>query len=60
MEHQTLGRWVICPSDPAYYVEDCRILAYCPNIYAVHWTESEMQTVAEFEFPKADSCPGFQ
>ena len=26
MEHQTLGRWVVCPSDPAYYIEDCRIL----------------------------------
>ena len=25
MEHQTLGRWVIHPSDPAYYIEDCLI-----------------------------------
>ena len=22
LEHQTLGRWVVCPSDPAYYFED--------------------------------------
>ena len=26
MEHQTLGRQVICPSEPAYYILDCRIL----------------------------------
>ena len=25
LEHQTPGWWVICPSDPAYYIEDCRI-----------------------------------
>ena len=25
LEHQTLGPWVVCPSDPAYYIEDCRI-----------------------------------
>ena len=24
-EHQTLGRRVICPSKPAYYMVDCRI-----------------------------------
>ena len=26
MEHHTLGRWVVWPIDPAYYIEDCRIL----------------------------------
>ena len=25
MEHQTLDRWVVRPSDTAYYIEDCRI-----------------------------------
>ena len=25
LEHQTLGRRVICPSKPAYYIVDCRI-----------------------------------
>ena len=25
LEHQTLGRRVICPIDPAYYIEDWRI-----------------------------------
>ena len=27
MEHQTFGQWVVRPSDPAYYIEDCRISA---------------------------------
>ena len=29
LEHQTIDRWVVCPSDPAYYIVrllDCRIL----------------------------------
>ena len=25
MEYQTLGRRVICPSEPVYYIVDCRI-----------------------------------
>ena len=25
-KHQTLGQWDNHPSDPAYYIEDCRIL----------------------------------
>ena len=25
MEHQTLGQRVICPSEPAYHIVDCRI-----------------------------------
>ena len=25
-ENQMLGRWVVCPSNPGYYIEDCRIL----------------------------------
>ena len=25
MEHQTLCRWVVRPSDPAYHIEDCQI-----------------------------------
>ena len=25
LEHQTLGQWDDHPSDPAYYIEDCRI-----------------------------------
>ena len=25
MEHQTLGQQDVHPSDPAYYIEDCRI-----------------------------------
>ena len=25
MDHQTLGWWAVWPSDPAYYIEDCRI-----------------------------------
>ena len=28
MEHQTLGRWVVRPIDPAYYIEDCGIFVY--------------------------------
>ena len=26
LDHQKLGRWDDWPSDPAYYIEDCRIL----------------------------------
>ena len=34
LEHQTLGWSVVCPINPAYYIEDCRILrAYCLIIY---------------------------
>ena len=25
LEHQTLGQWLVCPIDPAYDIEDCRI-----------------------------------
>ena len=28
MEHQTLGRRVICPREPAYYIVDCRIFRF--------------------------------
>ena len=26
-EHQTIGQQVICPSEPAYYIVDCRIFS---------------------------------
>ena len=36
MEHQTLGCWVIYPSDPAnqctYYIEDCQIYDLNENV----------------------------
>ena len=25
LEHQKLGQWVVCSSNPAYYTEDCQI-----------------------------------
>ena len=28
LEHQTLGLLVVRPIDPAYYIEDCRILGH--------------------------------
>ena len=28
LEHQTLGQWVVRPINPAYYIEDCRILGH--------------------------------
>ena len=28
MEHQTLGRRIICPCEPAYYIVDCWIYLY--------------------------------
>ena len=51
--------WVMLPT-PARKKAQEKLIAYCSNTYTVHWTESEMQTVAEFKFPKADSCPAFQ
>ena len=28
-EHQMLGQWVVCSINPAYYIEDWRILSSC-------------------------------
>ena len=32
MDHQTLGKWDNQPSDPVYYIEDCRISCQYPII----------------------------
>ena len=38
MEHRTLGRRVICPSEPAYYIVDCRISnCYCKKTFTQMW-----------------------
>ena len=36
LEHQTLGQQVICPSEPAYYIVDCRIF----GVHYVHMTNT--------------------
>ena len=47
MDHQTLGRWDDRPSDPAYYIEDCRIF----RLYAF---ESCFIPIRQYTLPTFD------
>ena len=37
MEHQALGQWDDRPSDPAYYIEDCRISIFLAYFWRSRW-----------------------
>ena len=45
MEHQTLGRWVVLPSDPAYYIEYCQILDLVLKIWWIYLIGMKMVSI---------------
>ena len=60
MEHQTLGRQVICPSKPAYYIVDCRIFSACKAFHRtsvfIIWNSSRIMAVTHLIWMTFDSC----
>ena len=49
MDHQTLGWWFICPSEPVYHIEDCRIFSFFSALDKLRDSRANSQLLSQID-----------